>query len=119
MIDEMQWQQLPGILEEAEEISLQEVEEIFGGRWEAKDSTAECQLTIYREGDALYCLYSPEALPRELVSAYRLGETGYHIITRREGTRDDVLELDTGAPGDGKITAMLEMEFELTYTGEA
>ena len=119
MIDEMQWQELPGILEEAEEISLQEVEEIFGGRWEAKDSTEECQLTIYRDGDALYCRYSPEALPRELVSAYRLGETGYHIITRREGTRDDVLELDTGAPGDGKITAMLEMQFELNYAGEA
>ena len=119
MIDGMQWQELPGILEEAEEIPLQEVEEIFGGRWVAKDSTAECQLTIYREGDALYCRYSPEELPRELVSAYRLGETGYHIITRREGTRDDMLELDTGAPGDGKITAMLEMEFELNYAGGA
>ena len=30
-----------------------------------------------------------------------------------------MLELDTGAPGDGKITAMLEMEFELNYAGEA
>ena len=46
-------------------------------------------------------------------------DAGQRDIEDFVALRDDVLELDTGAPGDDKITAMLEMEFELTYTGEA
>lgn len=118
MLDKMEWQRLPSVLDSAEEMPLTEIEEIFGGRWQDMEYGDGYTLTIYREGDALYCRWA-DMEPQQLVKAYKTGKTGYYITTRRADGTTDALALDTGKPKDNKITAMLYEWRNLTYQGEA
>lgn len=118
MLDKMEWQRLPSVLDSAEEIPLTEIEEIFGGRWQDMEYGDGYTLTIYREGDAIYCRCE-DMEPQQLVKAYKTGKTGYYIMTRLADGTTDALALDTGKPKDNKITAMLYEWRNLTYQGEA
>lgn len=118
LLDNMEWQRLPSVLDSAEEIPLTEIEEIFGGRWQDMEYGDGYTLTIYREGDAIYCRCE-DMEPQQLVKAYKTGKTGYYITTRRADGTTDALALDTGKPKDNKITAMLYEWRNLTYQGEA
>ena len=118
MLDKMEWQRLPSVLDSAEEIPLTEIEEIFGGRWQDIEYGDGYTLTIYRDGDAIYCRCE-DMEPQQLVKAYKTGETGYYITTRLADGTTDALALDTGKPKDNKITAMLYEWRNLTYQGEA
>lgn len=118
MLDKMEWQRLPSVLDSAEEIRLTEIEEIFGGRWQDMEYGDGYTLTIYRDGDAIYCRCE-DMEPQQLVKAYKTGKTGYYITTRRADGTTDALALDTGKPKDNKITAMLYEWRNLTYQGEA
>lgn len=118
MLDKMEWQRLPSVLDSAEEIPLTEIEEIFGGRWQDMEYGDGYTLTIYRDGDAIYCRCE-DMEPQQLVKAYKTGETGYYITTRLADGTTDALALDTGKPKDNKITAMLYEWRNLTYQGEA
>ena len=118
MLDKMEWQRLPSVLDSAEEIPLTEIEEVFGGQWRDMEYGDGYTLTIYREGDALYCRWA-DMEPQQLVKAYKTGKTGYYITTRRADGTTDALALDTGKPKDNKITAMLYEWRNLTYQGEA
>lgn len=118
MLDKMEWQRLPSVLDSAEEMPLTEIEEIFGGQWRDLSYDEGYTLTIYREGDALYCRWA-DMEPQQLVKAYKTGKTGYYITTRRADGTTDALALDTGKPKDNKITAMLYEWRNLTYQGEA
>lgn len=118
LLDKMEWQRLPSVLDSAEEIPLTGIEEVFGGRWRDLSYDEGYTLTIYREGDALYCRWA-DMEPQQLVKAYKTGKTGYYITTRRADGTTDALALDTGKPKDNKITAMLYEWRNLTYQGEA
>lgn len=118
MLDNMEWQRLPSVLDSAEEMPLTEIEEVFGGQWRDLSYDEGYTLTIYREGDALYCRWA-DMEPQQLVKAYKTGKTGYYITTRRADGTTDALALDTGKPKDNKITAMLYEWRNLTYQGEA
>lgn len=118
MLDKMEWQRLPSVLDSAKEIPLTEIEEIFGGRWKDMEYGDGYTLTIYRDGDAIYCRCE-DMEPQQLVKAYKTGETGYYITTRLADGTTDALALDTGKPKDNKITAMLYEWRNLTYQGEA
>lgn len=118
MLDKMEWQRLPSVLDSAEEMPLTEIEEVFGGQWRDLSYDEGYTLTIYREGDALYCRWA-DMEPQQLVKAYKTGKTGYYITTRRADGTTDALALDTGKPKDNKITAMLYEWRNLTYQGEA
>lgn len=118
LLDNMEWQRLPSVLDSAEEMPLTEIEEVFGGRWRDLSYDEGYTLTIYREGDALYCRWA-DMEPQQLVKAYKTGKTGYYITTRRADGTTDALALDTGKPKDNKITAMLYEWRNLTYQGEA
>ena len=118
MLDKMEWQRLPSVLDSAEEIPLTEIEEIFGGRWQDMEYGDGYTLTIYRDGDAIYCRCE-DMEPQQLVKAYKTGKTGYYITTRLADGTTDALALDTGKPKDNKITAMLYEWRNLTYQGEA
>lgn len=118
MLDNMEWQRLPSVLDSAEEMPLTEIEEIFGGRWQDMEYGDGYTLTIYRDGDAIYCRCE-DMEPQQLVKAYKTGKTGYYITTRRADGTTDALALDTGKPKDNKITAMLYEWRNLTYQGEA
>ena len=118
LLDNMEWQRLPSALDSAEEIPLTEIEEVFGGQWRDLSYDEGYTLTIYREGDALYCRWA-DMEPQQLVKAYKTGKTGYYITTRRADGTTDALALDTGKPKDNKITAMLYEWRNLTYQGEA
>ena len=118
LLDNMEWQRLPSVLDSAEEMPLTEIEEVFGGRWQDMEYGDGYTLTIYRDGDALYCRWA-DMEPQQLVKAYKTGKTGYYITTRRADGTTDALALDTGKPKDNKITAMLYEWRNLTYQGEA
>lgn len=118
LLDNMEWQRLPSALDSAEEMPLTEIEEVFGGQWRDLSYDEGYTLTIYREGDALYCRWA-DMEPQQLVKAYKTGKTGYYITTRRSDGTTDALALDTGKPKDNKITAMLYEWRNLTYQGEA
>lgn len=118
LLDNMEWQRLPSVLDSAEEMPLTEIEEIFGGRWQDMEYGDGYTLTIYRDGDAIYCRWA-DMEPQQLVKAYKTGKTGYYITTRRADGTTDALALDTGKPKDNKITAMLYEWRNLTYQGEA
>lgn len=118
LLDNMEWQRLPSVLDSAEEMPLTEIEEVFGGQWRDLSYDEGYTLTIYREGDALYCRWA-DMEPQQLVKAYKTGKTGYYIMTRRADGTTDALALDTGKPKDNKITAMLYEWRNLTYQGEA
>ena len=120
MLDKMEWQRLPSVLDSAEEIPLTEIEEIFGGRWLWTDTDTDTQyeLTLYRQGDALYFRWA-DAEPQELISAKKTSTTAYYIATRRANGTTDALVLDTGKPKDNKIMALLYSWYELSYQGEA
>lgn len=118
LLDNMEWQRLPSVLDSAEEMPLTEIEEVFGGQWRDLSYDEGYTLTIYREGDALYCRWA-DMEPQQLVKAYKTGKTGYYITTRRSDGTTDALALDTGKPKDNKITAMLYEWRNLTYQGEA
>lgn len=118
LLDKMEWQRLPSVLDSAEEMPLTEIEEVFGGQWRDLSYDEGYTLTIYREGDALYCRWA-DMEPQQLVKAYKTGKTGYYITTRRADGTTDALALDTGKPKDNKITAMLYEWRNLTYQGEA
>lgn len=118
LLDNMEWQRLPSVLDSAEEMPLTEIEEVFGGQWRDLSYDEGYTLTIYREGDALYCRWA-DMEPQQLVKAYKTGKTGYYITTRRADGATDALALDTGKPKDNKITAMLYEWRNLTYQGEA
>lgn len=118
LLDNMEWQRLPSVLDSAEEMPLTEIEEVFGGQWRDLSYDEGYTLTIYREGDALYCRWA-DMEPQQLVKAYKTGKTGYYITTRRADGTTDALALDTGKPKDNKITAMLYEWRNLTYQGEA
>lgn len=118
LLDNMEWQRLPSVLDSAEEIPLTEIEEIFGGRWQDMEYGDGYTLTIYRDGDAIYCRCE-DMEPQQLVKAYKTGKTGYYITTRLADGTTDALALDTGKPKDNKITAMLYEWRNLTYQGEA
>lgn len=118
MLDKMEWQRLPSVLDSAEEMPLTEIEEVFGGRWQDMEYSDGYTLTIYRDGDAIYCRWA-DMEPQQLVKAYKTGKTGYYITTRRADGTTDALALDTGKPKDNKITAMLYEWRNLTYQGEA
>ena len=118
MLDKMEWQRLPSVLDSAEEIPLTEIEEIFGGRWQDMEYGDGYTLTIYREGDAIYCRCE-DMESQQLVKAYKTGKTGYYITTRLADGTTDALALDTGKPKDNKITAMLYEWRNLTYQGDA
>lgn len=118
LLDNMEWQRLPSALDSAEEMPLTEIEEVFGGQWRDLSYDEGYTLTIYREGDALYCRWA-DTEPQQLVKAYKTGKTGYYITTRRADGTTDALALDTGKPKDNKITAMLYEWRNLTYQGEA
>lgn len=120
LLNKMEWQQLPSVLDSAEEIPLTEIEEIFGGRWLWTDTDTDTQyeLTLYRQGDALYFRWA-DAEPQELISAKKTSTTAYYIATRRANGTTDALVLDTGKPKDNKIMALLYSWYELSYQGEA
>ena len=118
MLDKMEWQRLPSVLDSAEEMPLTEIEEVFGGQWRDLSYDEGYTLTIYRDGDAIYCRCE-DMEPQQLVKAYKTGKTGYYITTRRADGTTDALALDTGKPKDNKITAMLYEWRNLTYQGEA
>lgn len=118
MLDNMEWQRLPSVLDSAEEMPLTEIEEVFGGQWQDMEYGDGYTLTIYRDGDAIYCRCE-DMEPQQLVKAYKTGKTGYYITTRRADGTTDALALDTGKPKDNKITAMLYEWRNLTYQGEA
>lgn len=118
LLDNMEWQRLPSVLDSAEEMPLTEIEEVFGGQWRDLSYDEGYTLTIYREGDAIYCRWA-DMEPQQLVKAYKTGKTGYYITTRRADGTTDALALDTGKPKDNKITAMLYEWRNLTYQGEA
>lgn len=118
LLDNMEWQRLPSALDSAEEMPLTEIEEVFGGRWQDMEYGDGYTLTIYRDGDAIYCRWA-DMEPQQLVKAYKTGKTGYYITTRRADGTTDALALDTGKPKDNKITAMLYEWRNLTYQGEA
>lgn len=118
LLDNMEWQRLPSVLDSAEEMPLTEIEEIFGGRWQDMEYGDGYTLTIYRDGDTIYCRCE-DMEPQQLVKAYKTGKTGYYITTRRADGTTDALALDTGKPKDNKITAMLYEWRNLTYQGEA
>lgn len=118
LLDNMEWQRLPSALDSAEEMPLTEIEEIFGGRWQDMEYGDGYTLSIYREGDALYCRWA-DMEPQQLVKACKTGKTGYYITTRLADGTTDALALDTGKPKDNKITAMLYEWRNLTYQGEA
>ena len=118
LLDNMEWQRLPSVLDSAEEMPLTEIEEVFGGQWRDLSYDEGYTLTIYREGDALYCRWA-DMEPQQLVKAYKTGKTGYYITTRRADGTTAALALDTGKPKDNKITAMLYEWRNLTYQGEA
>ena len=118
LLDNMEWQRLPSVLDSAEEMPLTEIEEVFGGQWRDLSYDEGYTLTIYREGDALYCRWA-DMEPQQLVKAYKTGKTGYYITTRRADGTTDALALDTGKPKDKKITALLYEWRNLTYQGEA
>ena len=118
MLDKMERQRLPSVLDSAEEMPLTEIEKVFGGQWRDLSYDEGYTLTIYREGDALYCRWA-DMEPQQLVKAYKTGKTGYYITTRRADGTTDALALDTGKPKDNKITAMLYEWRNLTYQGEA
>lgn len=118
LLDNMEWQRLPSVLDSAEEMPLTEIEEVFGGRWQDMEYGDGYTLTIYRDGDAIYCRCE-DMEPQQLVKAYKTGKTGYYITTRRADGTTDALALDTGKPKDNKITAMLYEWRNLTYQGEA
>lgn len=118
MLDNMEWQRLPSVLDSAEEMPLTEIEEVFGGQWRDLSYDEGYTLTIYRDGDAIYCRWA-DMEPQQLVKAYKTGKTGYYITTRRADGTTDALALDTGKPKDNKITAMLYEWRNLTYQGEA
>lgn len=118
LLDNMEWQRLPSVLDSAEEMPLTEIEKVFGGQWRDLSYDEGYTLTIYREGDALYCRWA-DMEPQQLVKAYKTGKTGYYITTRRADGATDALALDTGKPKDNKITAMLYEWRNLTYQGEA
>lgn len=118
LLDNMEWQRLPSVLDSAEEMPLTEIEEVFGGQWRDLSYDEGYTLTIYREGDTLYCRWA-DMEPQQLVKAYKTGKTGYYITTRRADGTTDALALDTGKPKDNKITAMLYEWRNLTYQGEA
>lgn len=118
LLDNMEWQRLPSVLDSAEEIPLTEIEEVFGGQWRDLSYDEGYTLTIYRDGDAIYCRWA-DMEPQQLVKAYKTGKTGYYITTRRADGTTDALALDTGKPKDNKITAMLYEWRNLTYQGEA
>lgn len=118
LLDNMEWQRLPSVLDSAEEMPLTEIEKVFGGQWRDLSYDEGYTLTIYREGDALYCRWA-DMEPQQLVKAYKTGKTGYYITTRRADGTTDALALDTGKPKDNKITAMLYEWRNLTYQGEA
>lgn len=118
LLDNMEWQRLPSVLDSAEEMPLTGIEEVFGGQWRDLSYDEGYTLTIYREGDALYCRWA-DMEPQQLVKAYKTGKTGYYITTRRADGTTDALALDTGKPKDNKITAMLYEWRNLTYQGEA
>lgn len=118
MLDKMEWQRLPSVLDSAEEIPLTEIEEIFGGRWQDIEYGDGYTLTIYRDGDAIYCRCE-DMEPQQLVKAYKTGKTGYYITTRLADGTTDALVLDTGKPKDNKIMALLYSWYELSYQGEA
>ena len=118
LLEKMEWQQLPSVLDSAEELPLTEIEETFGGRWQDMENDDGDTLTIYREGDALYCRWE-DMEPQQMVSAYKTGTTGYYILTRRANGTTDVLVLDTGKPKDNKVYFFNEWQRELTYAGEA
>lgn len=118
LLDKMEWQRLPSVLDSAEEIPLTEIEEVFGGQWRDMEYGDGYTLTIYRDGDAIYCRCE-DMEPQQLVKAYKTGKTGYYITTRRADGTTDALALDTGKPKDNKITAMLYEWRNLTYQGEA
>lgn len=118
LLDNMEWQRLPSVLDSAEEMPLTEIEEVFGGQWRDLSYDEGYTLTIYREGDALYCRWA-DMEPQQLVKAYKTGKTGYYITTRRADGTTDALALDTGKPKDNKITAMLYEWRNLTYQGKA
>lgn len=118
LLDKMEWQRLPSVLDSAEEMPLTEIEEVFGGRWQDMEYGDGYTLTIYRDGDAIYCRWA-DMEPQQLVKAYKTGKTGYYITTRRADGTTDALALDTGKPKDNKITAMLYEWRNLTYQGEA
>ena len=120
LLNKMEWQQLPSVLDSAEEIPLTEIEEIFGGRWLWTDTYTDTQyeLTLYRQGDALYFRWA-DAEPQELVSAKKTGTTAYYIATRRANSTTDALVLDTGKPKDNNISALFHGWHTLTYQGEA
>ena len=118
LLDNMEWQRLPSVLDSAEEIPLTEIEETFDGRWQDMENDDGDTLTIYREGDALYCRWA-DMEPQQLVKAYKTGKTGYYITTQRADGTTDALALDTGKPKDNKIVAMIYSWHTLTYQGEA
>lgn len=118
LLDNMEWQRLPSVLDSAEEMPLTEIEEVFGGQWRDLSYDEGYTLTIYRDGDAIYCRCE-DMEPQQLVKAYKTGKTGYYITTRRADGTTDALALDTGKPKDNKITAMLYEWRNLTYQGEA
>lgn len=118
LLDNMEWQRLPSVLDSAEEMPLTEIEEVFGGQWRDLSYDEGYTLTIYRDGNALYCRWA-DMEPQQLVKAYKTGKTGYYITTRRADGTTDALALDTGKPKDNKITAMLYEWRNLTYQGEA
>lgn len=118
LLDNMEWQRLPSVLDSAEEMPLTEIEEVFGGQWRDLSYDEGYTLTIYRDGDAIYCRWA-DMEPQQLVKAYKTGKTGYYITTRRADGTTDALALDTGKPKDNKITAMLYEWRNLTYQGEA
>lgn len=120
LLEKMEWQQLPSVLDSAEELPLTEIEEIFGGRWLWTDTDTDTQyeLTLYRQGDALYFRWA-DAEPQELISAKKTSTTAYYIATRRANGTTDALVLDTGKPKDNKIMALLYSWYELSYQGEA
>lgn len=120
LLDKLEYEKLPSVLDSAEEIPLTKIEEIFGGRWlwTDTDTDAQYELTLYRRGDALYCKWA-DAEPQELVSAKKTGTTAYYIATRRANSTTDALVLDTGKPKDNKISALFHGWHTLTYQGEA
>lgn len=81
LLDNMEWQRLPSVLDSAEEMPLTEIEEVFGGQWRDLSYDEGYTLTIYREGDALYCRWA-DMEPQQLVKAYK---TGKRDITSRPG----------------------------------
>ena len=104
----------PSLMEQMQPANLDEVFEIFSGRWQQDWEDGESALFYRQDGDCYYRFGERE--PEKLVSVSTLGETGYYFTTVGADGNTGVLLADTGKPKDNRI--LLQVYIGETYPGE-